>query len=124
VLSFWLSNCHALATSLPVFLFRSRVLQVLPCAKYVFVYNALFLSRVSLFSSFLLLQGHTGDITCLAFIADSYVVSGSRAGQLMVHGLQQGTLTATMTLKADAGAAVWGNGWLMGWDMLMSDIEK
>jgi hypothetical protein len=96
------------ATSIPVFFVSfAHVLGVLPhpfliCTLYhsllpYVIFSAPFQPH---------LQGHTGDITCLAFIADSYVVSGSRAGQLLVHGLQQGTLAATVTLKADAGTAV------------------
>lgn len=42
-------------------------------------------------------QGHTLEITCVTFSTDAYVVSGSRSGQTILHGLQQGTIAARMT---------------------------
>ena len=50
-------------------------------------------------------QGHTGEITCLAFATDAYIASGSRTGHILVHGLQQGTLVGKIALTGDASTA-------------------
>jgi WD40 repeat protein len=56
-----------------------------------------FLTNVLVFFLFCR-QGHTSEITCLSFATDAFIVSGSSSGNVLIHGLQQGSLAGKIAL--------------------------